>query len=297
MINHVDEFMSHLLYERGLSRHTIDAYSRDIMDFISFCEEAEMPSGPEEIDMRAARRYLASLTRKNMKRSTIARRISSLRAFFKHLKMKKVVEHNVFSALETPRMERKLPDFLYMEEVEMLMEAPPGDTPAGQRDRAILELLYSCGMRVSELAAMNVSGFPPPGRDEIRITGKGGKERIVFVGGRSRRAVETYINDGRPQQVRFAQPEALFLNKSGGRLTVRSIQRMLKKYIHKIALDKNITPHSLRHSFATHLLNNGADLRTIQELLGHSSLSTTQIYSHISTQRLKETYEKTHPRA
>ncbi len=297
MKNYIKQFIDHLEYDRGLAKNTTAAYKRDINDFVNFCSDAEIAATPRDIGIREARRYLAELNKKNMKRTTIARRVSALRAFFKYLKAKKVVEHNIFSTLDTPRLERKLPDFLYMEEAGMLMDAPPANTPGGLRDRAILEMLYSCGLRVSELVALDLYDVPADGRDEIRIKGKGGKERIVFVGDKSRQAVEIYILKGRPQLSARDTTHALFLNRFGSRLTARSVQRLIKKYIHIIAIDKNITPHSLRHSFATHLLNNGADLRAIQELLGHSSLSTTQIYSHISTKRLRETYEKTHPRA
>lgn len=297
MQQHVDKFIEHMRTDRRMSENTVEAYSLDINDFINWCDGAGQDSSPEKVDIRVARRYLASLQREGRARKTIARRISSLRSFFKFLKAAGVVENNVFKTLDTPKLERKLPEFLYTDEVDMLMDAPEKDTPGGLRDRAVLEMLYSAGLRVSELTSLNLQHLPTKGNDEMTIMGKGRKERIVFVGDRAMEAVDQYLENGRPTLLKDTPTSALFLNRSGGRITPRSIQRLIKKYIHQIALTKNITPHSLRHSFATHLLNNGADLRSIQELLGHSSLSTTQIYSHISTKRLKDTYDKSHPRA
>lgn len=297
MQNYVDRFIEHMRTDKRMSEHTVNAYSLDINDFITWCEGAGQDAAPENIDIRAARRYLATLQREGRARKTIARRISSLRSFFKYLKSAGVVEHNIFKTLDTPKLERKLPEFLYTDEVSALMNAPDCETPGGLRDRAILEMLYSAGLRVSELTALELQHLPSRGGDELLIMGKGRKERIVFVGSQALDAVDRYLENGRPVLLKEAPTSALFLNRSGGRITPRSVQRMIKKYIHEIAITKNITPHSLRHSFATHLMNNGADLRSIQELLGHASLSTTQIYSHISTRRLKDAYDMSHPRA
>jgi len=297
MKENLDSFLRYMSVDRGMSGHTVENYSFDINDFIRFCEDAGAPARAGEITTRLARRYLANLQKLGRERATISRHVSSLRSYFKFLKTRGVVERNIFKSLDTPKLEKKLPEFLFLDEMESLLNAPAADTPAGLRDRAILELLYSAGLRVSELAGLDIQDLPRPGGDEMTVTGKGRKERIVFTGGRARTAVGAWLDRGRPEFRSEESGSALFLNRLGGRFTVRGVQRTVKKYIHEIALAKHITPHSLRHSFATHLLNNGADLRTIQELLGHASLSTTQIYSHISTERLKETYDRTHPRA
>lgn len=279
-----------------MSRHTVDAYSRDLNDFLEFCETQGAGKSPRDIDTRLARRYLADLRRRGRARTTISRRISALRSFFKYLKKERVVAANVFSALDTPRLEKKLPEHLYAEEVSALLKAPDAETPAGLRDRAILEVLYAGGLRVSELVSLNLGDIDRAG-PELRVLGKGDKERIVFIGEPARRAVADYERDGRPKLGVRQDAEALFLNKSGRRLGARGVQRIVDKYVKQTAILKNITPHSLRHSFATHMLNAGADLRTVQELLGHSSLSTTQIYTHVSTARLRKTYDTSHPRA
>jgi len=297
MERHLDDFINHLLVDRGMSPHTAEAYSLDVIDFMNFLSESGPGRDARDVDTRLARRYLAVLKKRGCDGSTVRRRVSALRKFFDFLKRKGKVESNVFRTIETPKKDRKLPEHLFTGEIEALMEAPDAGTPGGMRDRAILEIMYSTGLRVGELVGLDIDDLPPAGSDEMRVTGKGRKERIVFVGERAAAAAAEYLESGRPAMAKDKSGDALFLNRLGTRLTARSVQRMVKKYIHRIALSKNITPHSLRHSFATHLLDNGADLRTIQELLGHSSLSTTQIYSHISAERLRETYEKTHPRA
>ncbi len=280
----------------GRSPNTVDAYARDLNDFARFCEESGGGVGPREVDLKLARRYLAELKRDGRARTTIARRVSALRSFFKFLKRQGVVERNIFVSLDSPRLPKKTPEYLFVEEVSSLLKAPDAETPAGLRDRAILELLYSSGMRVSELVSLNLADLKP-GSPELRVVGKGNKERIVFVGDPAHAAVEEYLKNGRPLFGAAQDGRALFLNKNGGRLHVRGVQRVVEKHINRTAILKKISPHSLRHSFATHLLNGGADLRTVQELLGHASLSTTQIYTHISAERLRKTYDETHPRA
>jgi integrase/recombinase XerC len=296
MKEYIEKYIRHISIDRGMSPHTAEAYRRDLEDFSGFLERVDAGGSPEAVDLKIARRYLAELKRAGRERTTIARRVSALRSFFKYLKKEGVVKKNIFSALETPRLEKKIPDFLNLEEVSALMESADISTPGGLRDKAALELIYSSGLRVSELAALNL-GDVGPERPELRVVGKGRKERIVFVGGAARRAVADYVAGGRAKLGTGQDPDALLLNRFGGRLTVRGVQRIVEKHINRTAILKKISPHSLRHSFATHLLNAGADLRTVQELLGHSNLSTTQIYTHISTERLKKTYDETHPRA
>ena len=292
----LEQFLNHLRYERQASPHTLDAYSRDIVSFMDFLEEHNYGTAPRDVDARIIRHYLGGLRRDGMSRTTAARRLSALRTFFKFLKSKGIVDVNPAVMVESARQEKKLPGYLYREEMDRLLTAPPGDKPHGLRDRAILELLYSTGLRVSELASLNADHILN-GNGQLRIIGKRNKERIVFMGDGAAVAVRAWLNTGRPDMLRDRAEPALFVNRSGTRLNVRSIQRMVKKHIRGIALDKDITPHSLRHTFATHLLEGGADLRTVQGLLGHASLSTTQIYTHVTNERLKQVHTDTHPRA
>lgn len=296
MRDHIDKYIRHIEIDRGMSANTVEAYSRDLNDFVVFCERAGGVREPDAVDIRLARRYLAELKRGGRSRTTIARRISALRSFYRYLKKNGIVETNIFFALDTPRLDKKIPEHLSLEEVSALMDSPDTNVTDGLRDKAVLELIYSSGMRVSELAALDL-GDIDPNRLELRVIGKGRKERIVFVGGAARKAVAEYAEKGRSKLGIKQDSRALFLNRFGGRLTVRGIQRIVEKHVNRTAILKKISPHSLRHSFATHLLNAGADLRTIQELLGHASLSTTQIYTHLSTERLRKTYDETHPRA
>ncbi|MFA6450089.1 MAG: tyrosine recombinase XerC [bacterium] len=296
MKDHIDRFIRHISINLGRSQNTVDAYSRDLNDFVRFCEKDGERAKPESVDLKLARRYLAELKRDGRARTTVARRVSALRTFFKYLKKEGVVEKNIFAMLEVPRREKKIPEHLFLEEVSSLLRAPDCKTPAGLRDRAILETLYSSGVRVSELVSLNLGSIKPD-KPELRVIGKGRKERIVFVGAPARAAITEYIAGSRHKFGVAQDGQALFLNKNGGRLTVRGVQRVVEKYINQIASVKKVSPHSLRHSFATHLLNAGADLRTVQELLGHVSLSTTQIYTHVSAERLRKTYDESHPRA
>jgi len=233
----------------------------------------------------------------NYSRSTMARRLACLRSFFRYCCREQLAATNPAKALRTPRAGRRLPHFLSTEQVAQLLEAPPANTPFGLRDRAILETLYSAGLRVAELAALNVGNWDRDA-DILRVVGKGRKERVAPVGRYAALALTRWIEVREPDpRAPAAQLDAMFLNKHGRRLTTRSVGRLLEKYIQLTGLDRLTTPHTLRHSFATHLLDGGADLRSVQELLGHKSLTTTQIYTHVSTKRLRETYEKAHPHA
>ena len=292
----LEQFMTHLRNERQVSPHTLDAYSRDVALFIEFCEARGYDMAPGTVDVKRIRHYLGNLRRDGMSATTAARRLSALRTFFKYLKKKGVIEVNPAALVESARREKKLPEYLRGDELNLLLQAPPADSPAGLRDSAILEMFYATGLRISELVSLDVDDVSR-GDEQLRVVGKRGKERIVFVGGGAARAVSAYIENGRPPLAGDPPERALFLNKGGTRLTPRSIQRMLKKYIHEAALAKNIPPHALRHTFATHLIEGGADLRTVQSLLGHSSLSTTQIYTHVTSEHLKQVHTRTHPRA
>jgi integrase/recombinase XerC len=292
----MSSFERHLVVERNVSDHTRRAYLRDLEGFRTFLAE-NLPgrdSGEEllrRVDHLTLRRYMAQLHRTNRK-TTIGRKLAAIRTFFRYLVREGVVKANPGEMVSTPRQEKYLPKTLSVDEAFALMESGEGSGLLAMRDRAIVEMLYSCGLRVSELTALDV-GSVSLEEGLVRVLGKGSKERIVPVGRRAREALRLYLDE------RNAPPdgEPLFLNHRGGRLTPRSIQRHLKKYLLMAGILKEATPHSLRHSFATHLLDGGADLRAIQELLGHASLSTTQKYTQVSVDHLTAVYDKAHPRS
>ncbi|MFH1867453.1 MAG: tyrosine recombinase XerC [Candidatus Omnitrophota bacterium] len=289
MKRYVDKFIRYLEIEREASKHTILNYKVDLKTFSSFLGNKEL----EMVDYLTIRQFLAYLKQKKLARASIARSLSVLRSFFKFLVREGLFKNNPLSGITTPKREKRLPVFLQENEVAKLLEAPP-DNLMGQRDRAILETLYSTGMRVSELVNMDVDNCDFIG-GVVKVYGKGKKERFTPIGNVAIKAIRRYLKAS--GHLRLQGAGAIFLNKSGKRITERSIRRILDRYIRDVSLNENISPHSLRHSFATHLLNRGADLRVVQELLGHASLSTTQIYTHVSTEKLKDTYQKAHPRA
>jgi integrase/recombinase XerC len=287
-------FERHLSTERNVSEHTRRAYLQDLESFRVFLEENLAEKGEnviQQVDKIVLRRYMALLHKKN-RRTTIGRKLAALRTFFRYLLREGVLKINPAEAVATPRQEKYLPKTLSVDEVYTLMEHGQQTDMLSVRDRAIAETLYSCGLRVSELTGLNVGSI-----DLIeglaRVVGKGRKERIVPIGRKAKEALRRYL------EVREAPAgeEALFLNYRGGRLTPRSVERNLKKQLIKAGILKGATPHALRHSFATHLLDGGADLRVIQELLGHASLSTTQKYTQVSVDRLMHVYDKAHPRS
>jgi len=289
MQRYIDKFLRYLEIEREASRHTVINYKLDLNRFACFLKEKSLDS----VDYLFMRQFLAELRHSNISKSSIARMLSALRSFFKFLVREGLVRTNPVSGVTTPKKDKKLPQFMQEEEVAKLIEAP-GKDMQGLRDRAILETLYGTGMRVSELVGMDtdkcdlISGV-------IKVYGKGKKERMAPMGEKASEAISRYINASK--NMRKPQIGAVFLNRNGGRLTDRSVRRVVDRYIKKISLKDNISPHTLRHSFATHLMNRGADLRSVQELLGHASLSTTQIYTHISIDRMNQAYQKAHPRA
>ena len=286
----ISKFLTHLTAERNASRYTITNYQIDLRDFFVFLDGKELIG----IDYLEIRRYLAYLKEKNYQRSSVARKLASLRSFFKFLVRENFLKVNPAVGIATPKREKRLPHCLELEEVEHLLEAPRGSSWEEKRDKAIMEALYSSGIRVGELTNLNVDDLDFFS-GQLKVRGKGKKERIVPVGSVAVKAIQNYV-EARPKPESDAK-RALFMNRRGTRLTDRSVRRMMNKYARKIALTKNVSPHMLRHSFATHMLDRGADLRSVQELLGHENLSTTQIYTHVSTKRLRETYEKAHPRA
>jgi integrase/recombinase XerC len=293
----VTKFINHLKTERNYSSHTLSNYGRDLQFLAGFMKE-------REVDRSAAREYLLALEKQRYSRRSIARKLSSARSFFRFLLReteegaggRKLVEQNPFKNLLTPKLPKKLPNFLYPEELRSLLDAQDLKDPRGRRDRAILEVIYGTGLRVTEIIRMNINDVDFD-EGEIKVLGKGSKERIVLFGSHARNALHKYIREGRPLLLADKKTPALFINRRGGRLTPRSIERMIAFYARKAGINKRVSPHTLRHSFATHLLAGGADLRMVQELLGHASLSTTQVYTHITKERLKEVYDSAHPRA
>ena len=292
MKNEIDQFIRYLATERNVSGHTLNAYRSDLEQFREFLfRERGAGVGAEAVDHLLIRRYLA-LLHKSHKKSSIGRKLAAIRAFFKYLLRLGKVEKNPAELVATPKKEKRIPFHLTIDEVISLVEAPRGSDILPLRDRVILETLYSCGIRVSELTGLDVMHLDLE-EGLVRVLGKGNKERIVPLGSYARQAITAYL------ALRGNSPAdaPLLLNARGGRLTSRSVGRIIDKYILKLATVKKISPHTLRHTFATHLLEGGADLRAIQELLGHASLSTTQKYTHVSIDRLMEVYDKAHPKA
>jgi integrase/recombinase XerC len=293
----IGEFLNYLTYERNVSMNTIEAYRDDLESFLSFLCQDYFTIGPDLLDLQkvdhlAVRAYLAHLNRRKLSRASVARHLSALRSFFKYLMREGVVSANPARSVATPKREKPLPAVMQTADVAILIEQPDLDSPLGIRDRAWLELLYASGLRISELVGIDLGDVELRSR-LVKVRGKGSKERIVPFGTKAADAVGSYL------QVRNGKgdEEALFLNYRGERITTRSVRRLFEKYVRSAALNAGISPHTMRHSFATHLLNAGADLRGIQELLGHASLSTTQKYTHLSDWQLIEVYRKAHPRA
>ncbi|HVK04084.1 MAG TPA: tyrosine recombinase [Armatimonadaceae bacterium] len=305
MDRHVEAFLAHLAGVRAASPLTVKAYAEDLAQFSDFARARGVTS-PDAVTADLLRAFLADLaTGKALARATLARKASSLRAFFRYLVRRGVLAHSPAGNLTTGKRPKPLPKFLSEDAVSALLLAPDASRPDGLRDRAILESLYASGMRAGELVALDVDDLSrtPDGEGTARVRhGKGDKERIALLGRAAVAALDAYLESGRPALALAAATSsrpspALFLNRFGGRLTDRSLRRLFDKYCASVAASHKITPHTLRHSFATHLLDNGADLRVVQELLGHADLGTTQIYTHVTTTRMKDVYEKAHPRA
>ncbi|MFA5146148.1 MAG: tyrosine recombinase XerC [Candidatus Omnitrophota bacterium] len=287
---HIEKFINYLKVEKNASRHTIINYTIDLNSFSSFLGEKEIT----DITHLDLRRFLAEMRAKSYSKTTIARKLASLRSLFRFLYREGYIKTNPITSISTPKLDKKLPTFLDVDKMARLIEAPDVSHISGLRDRAILETLYSTGMRVSELVGLDtddvdfISGV-------AKVLGKGSKERLVPIGEMATGAIRRYA--AKKAEAKVKDKDAVFLNKSGRRLTDRSVRRIVNKYIRACSIAESISPHSLRHSFATHLLDRGADLRSVQELLGHMNLSTTQIYTHVTTERLKAVYDKAHPRA
>jgi len=324
----VQEFLNYLRFEKRFSEHTAKCYGADLGQFGQFLTgysdnnpltsqtvssahqqhdqgtalAVEIRPQIEQlllsVDVETVRAYLAFLNEKQYSKATIARKLATLRSFYKFMVKRNQCTSNPVAAVRTPKQDKRLPRFLEYEDVKKLIETPPVDTWLGARDRAILETLYSTGMRVSEIVALNMDDIDFLG-EAVHIRGKGKKERIAPIGSSALQVIQHYMEfrDKRAQSNGNFDSKVLFVNKHGKRLSTRSIRRKMDKYLKISGMDPAISPHTLRHSFATHMLNNGADLRSVQELLGHQSLSTTQIYTHLTTKKLKEVYETAHPRS
>ncbi len=294
----IAQFLRYLRTERNASEHTLKSYREDLAalaDYLS--DDAGVAPRLGDVAMLDLRDYVAALHEADYARATIARRLASLRSLFRFGRREGWVQTNLASALRTPKKAKRLPHFLSGDEIDRLLSAPPAGQPLGLRDRAMLETLYSGGLRVSELVGVN-DGDLDLEEGIVRVRGKGKKERLSPLGSHAVRAIRAWLKKRRLAADEKSGPAApAFVNKFGRRLTTRSVARLLEKYLKQTGLDLRTTPHTLRHSFATHLLNHGADIRSVQELLGHQSLSTTQIYTHVTTANLREVYERSHPRA
>lgn len=320
----IQDFLGYLKFEKHFSDHTAKCYGADLEQFIEFVkgENGMSPEGSSgwqasssgvsgtqtqtevhvdelltQADVQTMRKFMAFLNERQYTKSTTARKLATLRSFYKFLVKRNVINSNPVSTLKTPKQDKKLPKFLEYEQVQKLLNTPPSDSWLGARDRAILEVLYSTGMRVSELVGLNLDDVDFLG-EVIHVRGKGKKERICPIGSSALQSIQHYIEYRNKRMLNDSgfDGKVLFANKHGKRLSTRSVRRKMDKYLMESGLDPSISPHTLRHSFATHMLNNGADLRSVQELLGHQSLSTTQIYTHVTTSRMKEQYETAHPR-
>jgi integrase/recombinase XerC len=293
LTRHVAAFLRYLEGERNASPQTVKAYGQDLRQLVAFARaQLGREPRPADADPLLLRGFLADLHHQGLRKSSAARKLAALRTFFRYLCREGVLDQNPARPLLSPRLERRIPAYLEEGEMDGFLDVP-GGTDAALRARAILELLYGTGIRCAELVGLDVAEVDFDGR-MIRVLGKGRKERVVPFGTRAREALEAWL----PARLRLRpESDALFVNARGGRLTDRSVRKLVTRRVLQTALARKISPHALRHSFATHLLGRGADLRTIQELLGHSSLSTTQRYTHVDTRQILSIYKKTHPRA
>jgi len=296
--NHLLDFLNHLRYEKGSSSNTVSSYESDIEQFYEYIRGPEKkPVDILQVDNLDIRGYLAHLSRLGLKKSSSQRKLASIRSFFKYLYREGAIDSNPAKLVATPKKDKTLPEFLSVDNAKLLVEAPTNSKLDGLRDHAILELFYSSGLRISELAGLDrqdvdlSEGF-------VKVTGKGDKERVVPIGDKAAAAITEYTQ---AFDAKAGHPGGsdlpLFMNKTGGRLSVRGVRRVVEKHVIATGLQGKVSPHTLRHTFATHLLGSGADLRSIQEMLGHASLSTTQKYTHVDLDRLMQVYDKAHPRA
>ena len=292
MDNLVDQFINHLRVERGLAANTVQAYSRDLIRFLQFLESRKL--SPLKASRDQIAEYLGELGRELSPRS-VHRNISAIKMFFRFLVSEGTIKNSPARLLETPKLSMRLPGVLTQAEVEQLLAQPDSSNPRGRRDRAMLEVLYATGLRVSELVSLKVLNTDLE-VGYVRTLGKGSKERIIPMGEKAMEAIREYLEQGRVQLTKGTNVPYLFLNSRGRAMTRQGFWKIIKNYAKKAGIRKGTTPHSIRHSFATHLLEAGADLRSVQVMLGHTDISTTQIYTHVTRKRLKELHQKYHPR-
>ena len=304
VMGYVDRFVNYLEAEKHASRYTVRNYRSDLVGnlehgtekgFFQFLDSKDVCS-LEAVDRNLMREYLGYLVDQRVAKVSLARRLSAIRSFYRYLLREHLIERNPIELIVSPKLERHLPEFLTLDETTRLLRMPDVSTPLGLRDRAILELFYAAGMRVSELAGLDRRQLDLESR-EIRVTGKGNKERVVIIGQPAARALDAYFREARPRFANRKSGDAVFLNYQGGRLTGRWVQKQLLKYAEAAGLINKVHPHMLRHTFATHLLDGGADLRVVQDLLGHANLSTTQIYTHVTQNQARRVYLASHPMA
>ncbi len=292
---YLQEFKLYIEVERNFSKHTVTAYCSDILSFLIWLNDKTV----KDVNYNLIRDYLLYIQQFNYSKTTTARKIASLRTFYRYLYRERVIEANPALGVHAPKRGNPLPEFLTEQEIDKILSGLKIDSPAGYRNRAILELLYATGMRISELSNLNFENLNLD-ENEIKVFGKGSKERIVLVSEKAKKFLESYIKNARYLICSSAKENSdspVFINKTGYRLQPQTVRHVIREVVEKIELPKHVTPHVFRHSFATKLLENGADLRVVQELLGHSSISNTQIYTHVSMERLKHSYETAHPRA
>jgi len=290
-----NRYIQHLEAERNVSPYTVRNYKTDLLDFFQFLNKKKVAS-LEAVDRKVMRDYLSHLVEQGIVKASIARKLSAIRSFYRYLVREKIIAANPIEMVSSPKLDKRLPSFLTLKEVEKLLSAPDPSTPQGQRDRALLELLYAAGLRVSELTSLEL-GQINLDSNEIRVWGKGSKERVVLMGEPAAQALRNYLAQGRPKLLGEKRSQALFLNRYGQRLPERRVQLILEKYAKQSGIGKRVHPHLLRHTFATHLLDGGADLRVVQELLGHARLSSTQIYTHVTKRQARKVYLSAHPLA
>jgi integrase/recombinase XerC len=290
-----NKYVNYLEVERNASRYTIRNYTHDLLDFFTFLKNKGIKS-LNEVDRLMVREYLAHLVQAGFVKSSIARRLSAIRSLYRYLLREQIVSSSPVANTTSPKLDKRLPDFLTPNEVASLLQSPDLLTPQGQRDRAILELLYASGLRVSELVSLDIEQVNLHS-NEIRVWGKGAKERVVLMGEPAANALRTYLSQGRPELLGEKKSRAIFINRYGKRLIERRVQRILERYTAIAGIKKRVHPHTLRHTFATHLLDGGADLRVVQELLGHANLTSTQVYTHVTKSQAKKVYLAAHPLA
>ncbi len=300
-----EDYLNYLAVERSFSQYTVRNYRSDLLGnnqrgvpkgFFQYLRLKNIKS-LNDVNRQIVRDYISYLMQQNITKRSISRKLSAVRSFFSYLSQQEIIKENPLMLATAPRMDRRLPEYLTIQELKRLLEAPGADNPQGMRDSAILELIYASGMRLSELAGLNADQVKLDS-GEIKVVGKGSRERVVLIGEMAIEAIKRYLRDGRPRLVYPKKDtSALFLNRYGTRISGRMIQKTLNRYAAKAGIKKHVYPHLLRHSFATHMLDGGADLRVVQELLGHANLGTTQIYTHVSQGQARKVYYSAHPMA